>query len=103
MRAPLTAFLLIRGVRVGRGGVESPTFRFSEVAISLVTPGRRGQAVPDVCRWVWLVADVVVKVAVTFDSVGLGLSIAGGTARWGPGRLPTRSRLAGWAPGVFRR
>jgi hypothetical protein len=49
---------------VGRGGVEPPTFRFSDVAIALLGVIRRGWTVAEVCRWASVVADVVVRVVV---------------------------------------
>jgi hypothetical protein len=49
---------------VGRGGVEPPTFRFSDVAIALVAGNVPRSAVLGVCRWSSVVADVVVSVVV---------------------------------------
>jgi hypothetical protein len=62
MKAPLTVFLLVRGVEVGRGGVEPPTFRFQKWQPPCGNPVDQGQTVPNVRPWCCLLA---VKVAVT--------------------------------------
>ena len=53
------AFSLV--IAVGRGGVETLTFRFSEVTITLVAGNLPRSAVPGVCWRLSVVGDVVVN------------------------------------------
>ncbi|MEU8797517.1 hypothetical protein [Spirillospora sp. NPDC048819] len=48
--APLTMFLLVRGLEVGRGGVEPPTFRFQKCQHSAAIPSTKVRRRPTCAR-----------------------------------------------------